>query len=84
MKNRIIIITLTAVFILGMAGCSQSKKDFITDKGKIINTVESELGYTVFVDTETDVMYVTVSNGGTCVLVNPDGTPKIYGADNGR
>lgn len=84
MKNKIIAIILAVVFVLGMAGCGKSKNDYATDETKIINTVESGSGYTVFVDTETGVMYVTVSYGGTCVMVNHDGTPKTYGEDNGR
>ena len=82
MKNKIIAIILAAIFVFGTAGCGKSKNDYITDETKIINTVESGYGYVVFVDTETGVMYVTVSDGGTCVMVNPDGTPKVYGEDN--
>lgn len=84
MKNKMIALILAAVFAFGTAGCGQSKNEYTADETKIINTVESGSGYTVFIDTETDVMYVTVSYGGTCVMVNPDGTPKIYEADNGR
>lgn len=78
MKNKIIAIILTAVFVFGAEGCGKSKNDYVTDETKIINTVESGSGYTVFTDTETGVMYVTVAYGGTCVMVNPDGTPKIW------
>ncbi len=84
MKNKIIAIILAVVFVLGMAGCGKSENDYTSDKPKIINTVESGIDYAVFVDTETGVMYVEVSNSGTCVMVNPDGTPKIYGEDNGH
>lgn len=84
MKNKIIAIMLAVAFVLVVTGCGKSKNDFTTDKPKIINVVESGYDYAVFVDAKTGVMYVEVADGGVCVMVNPDGTPKIYGADNGR
>lgn len=58
MKNKIIAIILAAIFVFGTVGCGKSKNDYITDETKIINTVESEISYAVFVDTETGVMYL--------------------------
>ena len=84
MKNKIIAIILAAVLVFGMAGCGKSENDGIADEPQIINVVESGFSYAVFVDTETGVMYVEVSNSGACVMVNPDGTPKIYEEDNSR
>ena len=78
MKNKIIAIILVAVFVFGMEGCGKSKNDYIADESKIIDTVEKGFNYVVFVDTETDVMYVRVADSGVCVMVNPDGTPKIW------
>ena len=79
MKNKIIVMILPVVLVLGMAGCGKSENEYIADESKIINTVESGFGYAVFIDVETGVMYVEVADGGTCVMVNPDGTPKIWG-----
>ena len=84
MKNKIIAIILTVVFVFGVTGCAKSENDHVADKPKIINVVESGYDYAVFVDAKTGVMYVEVADSGVCVMVNPDGTPKIYGEDNGR
>ena len=84
MRNKIIAIILAAVFAFGTVGCGQSKNEYTADETKIINIVEKEIGYAVMVDTETGVMYLKTHDSSTCVMVNPDGTPKIYGEDNGR
>ena len=84
MRNKMSALILAATFAFGTAACGQSKNEYTADETKIINAVESGINYVVFVDTETGVMYVYVSNSGTCVMVNPDGTPKIYEADNDR
>lgn len=42
--------------------------------------VEDEWGYTIYVDKDTNVMYIKgLRDGGTfTVMLNTDGTPKIW------
>ena len=78
MRKRLIAVVMTVIFAFGMTGCGQNKEDYKEDKTKIMNIVETGGMHNVYVDTETGVMYLRTYNGGVCVMVNPDGTPKIW------
>lgn len=82
MKKLLILITSLVVVI----GCSCSASaGYVNTKQDILKNVWC--GYyghgvqEVFVDTDTGVMYATFYGGNgisTVVMVNPDGTPKIW------
>ena len=46
----------------------------------MMEKVEDEWGYAIYVDKDTNVMYIKgPGNGGTfTVMLNADGTPKIW------
>lgn len=48
-----------------------------TENNKMI-LVETGYNYYVYYDEETMVMYIGNTRGGFSVMVNPDGTPKLY------
>ena len=47
---------------------------------RMMEKVEDEWGYTIYVDKDTNVMYIKgLRDGGTfTVMLNTDGTPKIW------
>ncbi|MCM1057257.1 MAG: DUF6440 family protein [Firmicutes bacterium] len=79
MKKKIIAIGMAVMLALSMTACGENKDNYTKDETMIINVIETGSVHTVFVDTETGVMYLRTYNGGVCVMVNPDGTPKIWG-----
>lgn len=71
MKKKIIAAIVTATLLL--TGCSNAK----VDDARHMFLVERTLGYFIYADKDTGVMYFC-KNGGVTEMVNPDGTPKIY------
>lgn len=64
--------------MLFFCGCSFSKseKNFEGNDGRI-EYIFNDGFVTIVRDTETGVEYISRANAGTCVVVNPDGTPYI-------
>lgn len=80
MKKFLIALTVLTIF---MTGCGRPITDnFSSDTGTRFVKISREYGCDVVYDSETGVEYVTsrcAYNIGTyTLLVNADGTPKIY------
>lgn len=78
--KRLICIALCAVMALMLIGCCAKAEA----KGNERLTVIYERGViTILQDNATGVQYITRHQGGTCVMVNVDGTPYTgeYGED---
>ena len=70
--KRIVCIVLCAVMALMLIGCGAKAE--AKDNGRL--TVIYERGViTILQDNATGVQYITRHQGGTCVMVNADGTP---------
>ena len=76
MRNKIIIVLLTALML---TGCGSRPPKQYENRMKYA-------GGNVWIDTETGVCYLKVSYSGVCVMVNQDGTPFIANGwrDNGE
>ena len=78
MKKKITAILLITTLLF--TGCG-NKQDTDSEQGKLITKVENTLGHSVYVDEDTGVMYLYVKGGyggGITVMINEDGTPKIW------
>ena len=76
--GKCLAIALSISLALMMGGCDRAPKQY-----------EHRMKYAggdVWIDTETGVCYWTTYKGGTCVMVNQDGTPFIANGwrDNGE
>lgn len=84
MKNKIL--ALLFVVIIGISGCGISEPTEDNEVSKEMQNalvrIYTDSNVVILVDTETKVMYGYVNNGhgGTAMtlLVNADGSPKIY------
>lgn len=75
MKKKILAAILTATLLI--TGCESVNVSAEQDE-KII-TVERGSYYAIFADNDTGVMYLYIRNhGGLTVMLNADGTPKIW------
>ena len=77
MKKKILAAILTATLLI--AGCSEAV-NANAGQDRMMEKVEDEWGYAIYVDKDTNVMYIKGSgDGGTfTVMLNADGTPKIW------
>lgn len=76
MKKKLIAAILTVTLLI--AGCESVNVD--AEQDRMMEKVEDEWGYAIYVDKDTNVMYIKGSgDGGTfTVMLNADGTPKIW------
>jgi PBP1b-binding outer membrane lipoprotein LpoB len=77
-KKKILAAILVTTLLI--AGCG-NKQDTYSEQEKSIVKVENNIGYSVYVDKDTGVMYLSVDSGyggGITVMINEDGTPKIW------
>ena len=76
MKKKLIAAILTVTLLI--AGCESVNVD--AEHDRMMEKVEDEWGYAIYVDKDTNVMYIKGSgDGGTfTVMLNADGTPKIW------
>lgn len=83
----VISITLAMFLGLGLVGCSDSELETKTSPASevaeenILVEVNSSGNATTYYDPDTKVMYLWVSGyrkGGLTVMLNADGTPKLY------
>ena len=77
MKKKIIAVIVTATLLI--AGCSDTA-NVSAGKDKMMTKIEDEWEYNIYVDKGTNVMYIKgTGDGGTfTVMLNADGTPKIW------
>jgi protein involved in sex pheromone biosynthesis len=77
MKKKLITAIIAVVLLI--AGCGD-KVNVSAGQDRMMEKVEDEWGYAIYVDKDTNVMYIKGSgDGGTfTVMLNADGTPKIW------
>lgn len=77
MKKKFIAAIITATLLI--AGCSDTV-NVSEGQDRMMEKVEDEWGYAIYVDKDTNVMYIKGSgDGGTfTVMLNADGTLKIW------
>lgn len=80
MKRKLITAIITAALLI--AGCSD-KVNVSAGQENTMVPVESEQYYDIYADKDTGVMYLYVYTGrgfgsGLTVMLNADGTPKIW------
>ena len=68
----IVPILITVIVILSGSDVDNS------DKAETMKIIESSFDYQIYVDIETNVMYLDCYKDGLTVIVNPDGTPKLW------
>ena len=89
MKKIAVFVTIVLTLLLVLVGClkqsvNASQEDQLGQFEVIQYDTAHYLGinkYVVFVDKDTNVMYLFVDagdNGGVTYMVNPDGSPKLY------
>lgn len=85
MKNKITIIVICIILLFALSACgwNESSNEAETHDGRM--TIVYNDGFSIiYRDNETGVQYFSRSNSGSCVMVNPDGTPYIWkGEENG-
>jgi len=76
-RKKLITAIITATLLI--AGCSDTA-NVSEGQDRMMEKVENEWGYTIYVDKDTNVMYIKGHGyGGTfTVMLNADGTPKIW------
>lgn len=78
MKKKILASILTATLLI--AGCSDTANVSAGQDNTMV-LVESSCDYLIFADNDTGVMYLYIkesTGGGLTVMLNADGTPKIW------
>lgn len=76
-RKKLITAIITATLLI--AGCSDTA-NVSEGQDRMMEKVEDEWGYAIYVDKDTNVMYIKgLGGGGTfTVMLNADGTPKIW------
>ena len=78
MKKKIIAVIVTATLLI--AGCSDTANVSAGQENTMV-LVESGRNYDIYADKDTGVMYLYIwqsYGGGLTVMLNADGTPKIW------
>lgn len=77
MRKKLIAAIITATLLI--AGCSDTA-NVSAGQDRMVEKIEENWGYVIYVDRDTNVMYIKGSgDGGTfTVMLNADGTPKIW------
>lgn len=78
MKKKIIAVIVTATLLI--AGCSDTANVSVEQDNTMV-LVESSRDYLICTDNYTGVMYLYIkgsTGGGLTVMLNADGTPKIW------
>lgn len=70
----IALVSLFSVMLITTLSASAESKD---EKKRMV-LVENDISYGIYYDEDTMVMYIGTARGGFTVMVNPDGTPKLY------
>lgn len=80
--KRLVLAFLLAVAVLTTSGCSDGMDEEPTDTSKMFTRVETCDTFDVVYDKDTKVMYAissgTSNYGNFTMLVNADGTPKLW------
>ncbi len=81
MRKKLITVIITAIITAALliAGCSDTANVSV-GQDRMMEKAEDEWEYAIYVDKDTNVMYIKrLGDGGTfTVMLNADGTPKIW------
>ena len=75
--KRLIFIIILLIMIFAMCGCRQQTTTPDDTEPKRLTVVYIGFNEVIYQDNNTGVQYLSRINAGTCVMVNPDGTPYI-------
>lgn len=80
MKKKIFPITafVTAMFLI--IGCNNTA-NASAGQDEMMVMVEHNISYSTWVDKDTGVMYLSTAGSSFTVMLNADGTPKIWQGD---
>jgi hypothetical protein len=87
MNKKLILVVALTLLMAVMTGCTPTKVEskVVNEKPSIFVLVERTYGYDVVYDRETKVMYavsnVSSGSGYFALLVNQDGSPKLWKVD---
>ena len=78
--KKIMAIILCVLLVLSLTACTWNESSTDTSKSDGRMKLIFNDGFAIiYVDTETGVQYFSRSNCGTCVMVDENGNPIIYG-----
>ena len=82
--KKIVVIFLCALLAVCLSACTfnASSADTNGNDGRM-KLIFNDGFAVIYVDTETGVQYFSRTNCGTCVMVDENGVPVIYGQLNG-
>ena len=78
--RKIVAVLLCVILVLCLSGCTfnTSSADISGNDGRM-KIIFNDGFAIIYVDTETGVQYFARSDCGTCVMVDENGVPVIYG-----
>lgn len=79
--KRIVLVVLLALFMTGCANEFINQSDDVVNQSFRFNRHDISVHYSILVDSETDVCYlqhIGTDGSGITVLLNADGTPKLW------
>lgn len=87
MKNRLITILITTIMALSLTACGDSvveNADTVTESATMFERHKFDTHHSILIDKKTGVCYLEYKQGykyGITVMLNADGTPKIWGEE---
>ena len=78
--KKIVAVLLCVILVSCLSGCTynENSTDTSGNDGRMKMIFNDGLAI-IYVDTETGVQYFSRTNCGTCVMVDENGVPVIYG-----
>ena len=79
--RKIIAVILVAVFVTGCVGEVITREEDVASQILHFDEHKLDMEYSIIVDADTDVYYLIntdIYGGGMTVLLNPDGTPRLW------
>ena len=78
--KKIVAVLLCVILVSCLSGCTYNENSTATsgNDGRMKMIFNDGLAI-IYVDTETGVQYFSRTNCGTCVMVDENGVPVIYG-----
>ena len=80
LMKKIVAVLLCVILVSCLSGCTynENSTDTSGNDGRMKMIFNDGLAI-IYVDTETGVQYFSRTNCGTCVMVDENGVPVIYG-----
>ena len=80
LMRKIVVVILCGLLVACLSGCgfNENSTDISGNDGRMKLIFNDGLAI-IYVDTETGVQYFSRANCGTCVMVDENGVPVIYG-----